>query len=39
MTEDTNLDREPADLIDLGAVSEQTEGNVSEPGETAFSRE
>lgn len=37
MTQDTYLDLD-LDVIDLGAVSERTEGLIQEPGESVFDR-
>lgn len=38
MTQDTTLDLEAVDFIDLGAASEATEGLIQEPGESVFDR-
>lgn len=38
MTQDTYLELETAEVIDLGAVSERTEGLIQEVGESAFDR-
>lgn len=38
MTQDNHLETEAVDVVDLGAVSDRTEGLIQEVGESAFDR-